>query len=56
MGKELVGKLLRSCPHVCNIYLLVCSTKGKVMGSVYRKSLRTGVWKLNFLLFRPNNR
>ena len=29
MGKVLVEKLLRSCPHISNIYLLVRSKKGK---------------------------
>jgi fatty acyl-CoA reductase len=29
MGKVLVEKLLRSCPHLSNIYLLVRSKKGK---------------------------
>jgi fatty acyl-CoA reductase len=28
MGKVLVEKLLRSCPHLSNIYLLVRSKKG----------------------------
>jgi nucleoside-diphosphate-sugar epimerase len=29
MGKVLVEKLLRSCPHLSNVYLLVRSKKGK---------------------------
>ena len=29
LGKVLVEKLLRSCPHLSNIYLLVRSKKGK---------------------------
>jgi nucleoside-diphosphate-sugar epimerase len=29
MGKVLVEKLLRSCPHLNNVYLLVRSKKGK---------------------------
>jgi fatty acyl-CoA reductase len=32
MGKVLVEKLLRSCPHLSNIYLLVRSKKGKDVG------------------------
>jgi hypothetical protein len=33
MGKVLVEKLLRSCPHLGNIYLLVRSKKGKNVDS-----------------------
>ena len=33
MGKVLVEKLLRSCPHLSNIYLLVRSKKGKDVAS-----------------------
>jgi thioester reductase-like protein len=29
MGKVLIEKLLRSCPHLSNIYLLIRSKKGK---------------------------
>jgi thioester reductase-like protein len=29
MGKVLMEKLLRSCPHLSNIYLLIRSKKGK---------------------------
>ncbi|XP_069691444.1 fatty acyl-CoA reductase wat-like [Periplaneta americana] len=29
MGKVLIQKLLRSCPHICTIYLLVRGKKGK---------------------------
>jgi len=33
MGKVLLEKLLRSCPHLSNIYLLVRSKKGKNVDS-----------------------
>jgi fatty acyl-CoA reductase len=33
MGKVLVEKLLRSCPHLGSIYLLVRSKKGKDVDS-----------------------
>jgi hypothetical protein len=33
MGKVLLEKLLRSCPHLSNIYLLVRSKKGKKVDS-----------------------
>jgi fatty acyl-CoA reductase len=47
MGKVLLQKLLRSCPHISNIYLLVRSKKGKNVDSRIEELFDDPVSKIN---------
>ena len=47
MGKVLLEKLLRSCPHLSNIYLLVRSKKGKNVDSRIEEIFDDPVSKIN---------
>jgi fatty acyl-CoA reductase len=50
MGKVLVEKLLRSCPHLRNIYLLVRKKKGKDVNTRIQEVFEDPV-SANWLLF-----
>jgi thioester reductase-like protein len=47
MGKVLMEKLLRSCPHFKNIYLLVRSKKGKNVDSRIEELFNDPVSEIN---------
>ena len=47
MGKVLMEKLLRSCPHISNIYLLVRSKKGKDVDSRIEELFNDPVSEIN---------
>jgi FlaA1/EpsC-like NDP-sugar epimerase len=47
MGKVLMEKLLRSCPHLSNIYLLVRSKKGKNVDSRIEELFNDPVSEIN---------
>jgi FlaA1/EpsC-like NDP-sugar epimerase len=47
MGKVLMEKLLRSCPHLKNIYLLVRSKKGKDVDSRIEELFNDPVSEIN---------
>jgi hypothetical protein len=52
MGKVLLEKLLRSCPHLSNIYLLVRSKKGKNVDSRIEELFDDPVSEINHTCVR----